>query len=104
MAMTGIALLMFRHACSYTAVIEPMAEGTPGRTVRHLLRVHLTAHLLCAGVRTVREASQAELNHSIRKTDATRLSVDRRFVTDDAHLAFFVGEVLRVAFDARGMA
>lgn len=97
---TGIALRVLRHARLQPLVVKPMAEVTLRRAFGHLLRVHLALHLFGIRVIAMREAFDPELSQARGEIDARGLRIDRRLVTDDAHLAFFVGEILRVALNA----
>lgn len=102
MTMTRVALRMLRHARPQPLIVELVTEGALGRALGHLLRVHLILHLLRVCVIAMREALDSKLSKPRRKLDHIVFS-RRCLVTDHAHLAGRVAEVLRVAFKASRM-
>jgi len=102
MTVTGVALRMLRHARSQSLIVESVTEGALGRALGHLLRVHLIFHLLRVCVIPMRKALDAKLSKPGWKLDHIVFS-RRCLVTDNAHLAGRVTEVLRVAFKASRM-
>lgn len=102
MTVTRVALRMLRHARPQSLIVKSVTEVALGRALGHLLRVHLILHLLRVRVIAMRETLDSKLSKSRRKLNHIVFG-RRRLVTDNAHLACGVTEVLRVAFKASGM-
>lgn len=103
MAVAGVTLRMLRHACLEALIVELVTEVASGRAFGHVLRVHLVLHLLRVRVIAMRKPLESEFTQPRREFDPRSLGIKRRLVADDAHLAFFVCEVLGVTFDTSRM-
>ena len=96
MNVTAIALLMIgKTGCGALGGLMASAALWSLGLAGHLFRVHMLF---------VRERLDSELTHLRRKAYPCPLSVNRRRMTYDAHLARCVSEVLCVTFNASRVA
>ena len=102
MVVACVAVRVLRHARFEALIVEPVAEVTFGRAFGHLLRIHLILHLLGVHVIPMRKTLDPELREPRREVDKRGFR-GRRLVADHAHLAFQVGKVPRVTFEAGWM-
>lgn len=86
MNMAAIALLMIRKTCG--SALGGLMAGAA------LWSLSLASHFLRVHVLFMREALDPELTHLRRKTYSRPLSVNRRFVTYNAHLTRCLCKVL----------
>src|SRR6185369_2339764 len=63
----------------------------------------LTRHLLGIHVLPVRETLYSKFAHLCRETYASALRIDRRFVTNNTHLAGGIRKIFCVTFNTRGV-